>query len=148
MTARAAGRDASRAAAGNRPGEPAPTPGDPLRGPITGRGPGPGPAAVRGRRTGTGRDPVVTAAIGTPPSSTADGADEDPGEGAAEAWLAVLSLHGDFDDDEWAALCGDGDGAGEEAAGGRDAPAAGVPPQRRRGPRTGVRRDAARASNG
>lgn len=44
-------------------------------------------------------------------------------DGAAEeAWLAVLSLHGDYDDDEWADLCageGAATGVGPSARGGR-----------------------------
>lgn len=48
---------------------------------------------------------------------------------AEEAWLAVLSLHGDYDDDEWADLC-----EGERRAMGVGRPACGCRPTRARAP--------------
>lgn len=49
---------------------------------------------------------------------------------AEEAWLAVLSLHGDYDDDEWADLC-----EGERRAMGVGRPACGCRPTRALGTR-------------
>lgn len=48
---------------------------------------------------------------------------------AEEAWLAVLSLHGDYDDDEWVDLC-----EGERRAMGVGRPACGCRPTRARAP--------------
>ncbi|MBW0089898.1 hypothetical protein I4I73_13335 [Pseudonocardia sp. KRD-184] len=56
---------------------------------------------------------------------------------AEEAWLAVLSLHGDYDDDEWADLCEDEWAAlceGGRRAMGVGRPACGCRPTRARAP--------------